>query len=178
MDSFPCADSRWKRNQKLEKSAVQWQKARGGRKWATGAGERKSFFFFLSELQSEEGLHLRNNPLEHTNRFMIHVHCHVTLEGRHAKKKKPSVVRDTNPFLSGHQWCILLFLDSHQWKNTAYRKHCPFTNILMPPFPPDALLGVCLFVCVHTEGSAWEIWTPVRSNKSRNKKGLQFAFIM
>lgn len=137
-ESFPCADSRWTKNQKLEKSAVQWQKVRGGRKWAAGAGERKRFFFFLSELQSEKGLHLRNNPLEHTNRFMIHVDCHVTLEGRHAKKK-PSVVRDTNPFLSGHQWCILLFLDWHQWKNKAYRKHCPFTNILMPPFPPDGL---------------------------------------
>lgn len=98
----------------------------------------KDLFFFLSELQSEKGLHLRNNPLEHRNRFMIHVDCHVTLEGRHAKKK-PSVVRDTNPFLSGHQWCILLFLDWHQWKNTAYRKHCPFTNMLMPPFPPDGL---------------------------------------
>lgn len=46
MESFPCADSRWKRNQKLQKSAVQRQKVRGGRKWAAGAGERKRFFFF------------------------------------------------------------------------------------------------------------------------------------
>lgn len=82
----------------MEKSAVQWQKARGGRKRAAGAGERKRCFF--SELQSEKGLHLRNNPLEHTNRFMIHVRCYVTLKGRHAKKTQRGTGHQSFPVRS------------------------------------------------------------------------------
>lgn len=138
MESFPCADSRWKKNQKLEKSAVQWQKVRGGRKWAAGAGERKRFFFFSFKASKWERASPAKQP-SWTHKQIYEPHALPCHAWRQTCKKKPSVVRDTNPFLSGHQWCILLFLDWHQWKNTAYRKHCPFTNILMPPFPPDGL---------------------------------------